>query len=47
MQSIHIEEIPVEHIDEFWDMHMQYLLGDKIIDARKIRNISKVQNTGM
>jgi len=31
MVSIEIEEIPVEHIDEFWNIHFQYLLDDEII----------------
>lgn len=28
---ISIEEIPVERIDEFWDIHIKYLLDDGII----------------
>ena len=31
MQMISIEEIPVERIDEFWDIHIQYLVDDGII----------------
>ena len=32
MREIEIEEIPVERIDEFWNIHMPYLIGDSIID---------------
>ena len=28
---ITIEEIPVEHIDEFWLLHLKYLVEDRII----------------
>lgn len=28
---IRIEEIPVERIDEFWDIHIRYLIDDEII----------------
>jgi len=28
---IRIEEIPVERIDEFWDIHIKYLIDDEII----------------
>ena len=28
---INIEEIPVERIDEFWDIHIKYLIDDGII----------------
>lgn len=28
---IHIQEIPIEKVDEFWEMHMQYLVDDEII----------------
>lgn len=28
---IKIEEIPVERIDEFWDIHIRYLIDDEII----------------
>lgn len=31
VELIEIEEIPVEHIDEFWKIHLQYLLDDEII----------------
>ena len=31
MEMIRIEEIPVEKIDEFWDMHIKYLVDDEII----------------
>ena len=31
MQVISIEEIPVERIDEFWDIHIRYLVDDGII----------------
>ena len=31
MQMISIEEIPVERIDEFWDIHIRYLVDDGII----------------
>lgn len=29
---IRIEEIPVERIDEFWEIHIRYLLDDGLID---------------
>ena len=29
---IKIEEIPVEHIDDFWKIHLKYLVEDEIID---------------
>lgn len=29
---ITIEEIPVERIDDFWTIHMNYLVEDEIID---------------
>lgn len=29
--KIQIEEIPVEHIDEFWKIHIRYLLDDGIV----------------
>ena len=29
---IGIQEIPVERIDEFWDLHMQYLVDDGIVE---------------
>lgn len=29
---IEIEEIPVEHIDDFWKIHLKYLVEDEIID---------------
>ena len=28
---IEIEEIPVENIDEFWEIHIKYLVGDGIV----------------
>ena len=31
MQTISIEEIPVERINEFWDIHIRYLVDDGII----------------
>ena len=31
MHTIQIEELTVEHIDEFWDIHIRYLLNDGII----------------
>lgn len=31
-QQIQIEEIPVEHIDEFWNIHFRYLIDDGIIE---------------
>ena len=31
MYSILIEEIPIQRIDEFWNIHMRYLLDDGII----------------
>lgn len=38
---IRIEEIPVERIDEFWTLHMKYLLEDGIIeDAEDIAYFS-------
>ncbi len=34
---IEIEEIPVEELDEFWDLHIRYLIDDGIIsDAEDI-----------
>ena len=47
---IRIEEIPIERIDEFWNIHLQYLINDKIIDdeedveyfsGKEYRNIIK------
>lgn len=32
MNEIEIEEIPVERIDEFWDIHFSYLVEDDIIE---------------
>ena len=32
VREIEIEEIPIERIDEFWNIHMPYLIGDSIID---------------
>ena len=29
--KIQIEEIPVEHIEEFWEIHIRYLIDDGII----------------
>ena len=29
--NIQMEEIPVERIDEFWSIHIRYLLDDSII----------------
>ena len=29
---IKIEEIPIEHIEEFWKLHLRYLTDDGIID---------------
>ena len=31
MHTIQIEELTVEYIDEFWDIHITYLLNDGII----------------
>ena len=31
MGMIQIEEIPVEHIEEFWKIHIRYLIDDGII----------------
>lgn len=31
MHEIQIEEIPVERIDEFWKIHIQYLIDDAIV----------------
>ena len=31
MAMIQIEEIPVEHIEEFWKIHIRYLIDDGII----------------
>ena len=31
MHNVQIEEIPVERIDEFWDIHIRYLVEDGII----------------
>lgn len=33
--KIHIEEIPVEKIDEFWDLHIKYLVEDGIISKQE------------
>lgn len=30
-KMIHIEEIPIENVDAFWKIHMQYLVDDDII----------------
>lgn len=35
--QIHIEEIPVERIDEFWSIHMRYLIEDEIITDEEDR----------
>ncbi len=32
MDTIRIEEIPVERIDEFWQLHYRYLVDDGIIE---------------
>ena len=32
LREIEIEEIPVERIDEFWEIHLKYLVDDGIID---------------
>ena len=32
---IKLEEIPVERIDDFWNIHLQYLIGDEIITDRE------------
>lgn len=32
METIRIEEIPVEEIDEFWKVHFRYLVEDGIIE---------------
>ena len=38
MHTIQIEEIPVQHIDEFWKVHIRYLIDDGIItDEEDIR----------
>lgn len=31
MQKIQIENIPVERINEFWELHIRYLVDDEII----------------
>lgn len=31
MHNIQIEEIPVERIDDFWDIHIHYLVNDGIV----------------
>lgn len=31
MHEIQIEEIPVERIDEFWEIHIRYLIDDAIV----------------
>ena len=31
MHSILIEEIPVDHINEFWEFHIRYLVDDGIV----------------
>lgn len=37
VEPIGIEEIPVENIDEFWKIHLQYLLDDEIITDEEDR----------
>ena len=32
METIRIEEIPVERIDEFWQLHYRYLVDDGIVE---------------
>lgn len=31
MRTIQIEEIPVENIEEFWKIHIKYVIEDDII----------------
>ena len=38
---IRIEEIPVERIDEFWDIHIKYLIDDEIITDQEDINYFK------
>lgn len=35
MEMIKIEEIPVERIEEFWAIHMNYLINDDIISEEE------------
>ena len=32
MTEVQIEEIPVERIEQFWELHLRYLLDDGIVD---------------
>ena len=32
---IRIQEIPVDRIDDFWEIHLRYLIDDAIIDAKE------------
>ena len=32
MDTIRIEEIPVERIEEFWQLHYRYLVDDGIVE---------------
>ena len=43
METIRIEEIPVEEIDEFWKVHFRYLVEDGIIEDEEDREYTKMQ----
>jgi GNAT superfamily N-acetyltransferase len=44
---IKIEEIPVEHIDAFWEIHLRYLIDDEIIDEEDIEYFSGDEYRGI
>lgn len=45
---ITVEEIPVENINEFWDLHMKYLVDDGIIsDPEDIEYFSSEEYRGI
>lgn len=45
---ITVEEIPVENINEFWDLHMKYLVDDGIIsDPEDIEYFSSEEYRGL
>jgi len=37
METVWLEEIPVERIDEFWELHYRYLIEDGIIEDEEDR----------
>lgn len=47
MGRIQIEEIPVEQIEEFWSIHIRYLLDDCIITDEEDIRYFQAQNTGI